>query len=173
LAAQWALPANTIALNPYARPPSAARPGEIPKGAQLLSKVEQTPGGGRDLYASPDGEIYRRQNDGWYRRQAGGNWQLYAPAQGTIQRAQASPARGAQTSTPYVTYRPLPGAGPAGTRSQALANRVPDSGVEARAQDVAALERQYYARSLAEARTQNWRGSANISRGGGRAGRRR
>jgi hypothetical protein len=148
-------------------------PGEIPKGAQLLSNVKQSPGGGRDLYASPDGGIYMRKDDGWYRRQAGGSWQLYAPAQGTIQRAQVASAKGTPASGSSVAYRPLPGAGPAGTRSQALGNRVPDSGFEARAQEVAALERQYYARSLAEARTQNWRGSGNISRGGGRVGRRR
>src|SRR5262249_20251920 len=73
-ASPLSLPANTIALNPYARPQTPARAGETPHGAQLLSAVRQNPGGGRDLYASPDGNIYRRQADGWYRRQSGGNW---------------------------------------------------------------------------------------------------
>jgi hypothetical protein len=148
-------------------------PGEVPKGAQLLSNVRQSPGSGKDLYASPDGGIYMRKSDGWYRRQSGGSWQLYAPAQGNLQRAQVTPARAPQTAGGSVVYRPLPGAGPAGLNAaQNLANRVPDSGFEARAQEVANLERQYYARSLAEARVQNWRPSGNISRGG-RGGRRR
>src|SRR5262249_2948192 len=36
-------PANTIALNPYARPQTAARAGDMPHGAQLLSTVRQSP----------------------------------------------------------------------------------------------------------------------------------
>ena len=68
--------AEHLALNPYSRPPTAVRPGEIPRGAQLLTTVRQAPGGGRDLYASPDGSVYRRKNDGWYRRQAGGQMEL-------------------------------------------------------------------------------------------------
>src|SRR4029434_8271606 len=56
-------PASTLAINPYSRPQIAARSGDIPRGAQLLSTVRQSPGGGRDLYASPDGNIYRRKPD--------------------------------------------------------------------------------------------------------------
>jgi hypothetical protein len=153
------LPANTLALNPYLRPTSSVRPGDIPNGAQLLSSVRKSPGGGRDLYASPDGNVYRRQENGWYRRQAGGKWSFVAPTQGPIQGE-----RGAALSGAGNVYRPTAGRNAASTRAQAAANRVPNTGFEARARDVAALEREYYARSLAQIRAQNWRGSGNVSR---------
>jgi hypothetical protein len=164
-------PANTLALNPYSRPRSSVRPGEIPSGAQLLTAVRQTPGGGRDLYASPDGGIYRRKENGWYRRQPGGNWSFVGPAHGPIQVSRVASTGGARPSGASNVYRPSPGRNAAPARSQALGSRVPNSGVEARAQEVAALERQYYARSLAQARAQNWRavgGGARPGRGGAR-----
>jgi hypothetical protein len=158
----WVPPGNTLVVNPYSRPQSSTAPGTIPRGAQLLSSVRQSPGAGRDLYASPDGNVYRRQNDAWYRRDPGGAWSYYAPTQGRIQRENL--AGGAQTAAGggYV-YRPM-----AGAARQALANRVPNTGARPEAQQVAALERQYYARTLAQLRTQNWRAGAAVRRGGGR-----
>ena len=62
--------------------------------------------------------------------------------------------------------QPTPGSG-----IQARPARVPEAGFEAHAQEVAALERQYYARVLAEMRAENWRVAnyrARPVRGGGR-----
>jgi hypothetical protein len=162
LSAPQAPPANALALNPYARPESAIRAGEIPRGAQALSSVRQAPGSGRDLYASPDGGIYQRRNEGWYRKQAGGGWSFYAPTQGTIDRTAA--ARGAQQVGAGTLYRPTAAQGQGTARTGMAANRVPNAGGEARAQEVAALERQYYARSVAQMRAQNARASGNFSR---------
>jgi hypothetical protein len=170
--AAQALPASTLALNPYSRPQTAARAGEVPRGAQKLSSVRQAPGGGRDLYASPDGGVYLRKNDGWYRRQAGGDWGFFAPAQGPIQRQEVASARTAQALGAGAVYRPTAGRVAAPARTQALGQRAPNTGVEARAQEVAALERQYYARSLAQVRAQNFRASGGYSRPV-RSGRRR
>jgi hypothetical protein len=164
-------PPNTLALNPYSRPRSSVSPGEIPNGAQLLNAVRQAPGGGRDLYASPDGNVYRRQTDGWYRREGGGKWSYVAPTQGPIQASRVASARAAGSSGPGAVYRPSPGRNAAPARAQSVGNRVPNTGLEARAQEVAALERQYYARSLAQTRVQNWRaagGGARPVRTGGR-----
>jgi hypothetical protein len=141
------------------------RAGEVPRGAQLLTTLRQSPGGGRDLYASPDGGVYQRKSDGWYRREAGGQWKFAAPAQGALAKSQVASAHGTpgQTGGGNV-YRPLPGVG-----SQGRAGRVPDSGFEARAAEIAALEREYYARSLAQFRADNWRSSnyrARPARGG-------
>jgi hypothetical protein len=163
-------PPNTLALNPYSRPQTAARSGEIPRGAQLLTNVRQSSGGGRDLYASPDGNVYRRQADAWYRRQPGGGWSYFAPTQGKIERDRASAAGGAQAGG---VYRPAAGGGAGGARAQAARNRVPDAGFQARAQEVAALERQYYARSLGQMRAQNSRPSRNVARPARSGGRRR
>ena len=156
------LPANTLALNAYARPQAPVRPGEIPRGAQLLTTMRQAPGGGRDLYASQDGNVYQRRNDGWYRRDAGG-WKLAAPAQGSIERRQAATAGAAQQPGRGDVYRPMP------TRAAAAGNfRVPDAGHQLRAQEVANLEREYYARSLSQIRAQNTRAVRPV-----RGGRRR
>jgi hypothetical protein len=165
-------PANTVALNPYARPQSTARPGEVPRGAQLLTSVQRSPGRGRDLYASPDGNVYLRKNDGWFRREASGNWSYFAPTQGRVEREQ-SPASGkVQPTGGGVAYRPLPGASEGLAGSRAGVGRLPDTGTRARAQEVSGLERQYYARALGQMRAQNWRGSGNFARRGG-AGRAR
>ena len=154
-------PGDTLALNPYSRPQTSARPGEIPHGAQLLTNVRQAPGGGRDLYASPDGNVYRRKDDGWYRRQPGGNWSYFAPTQGTI-------GRGAQSAGAGGAVRPVAARSPASAGVQGRGSRVPDSGHQARAQEVANLERQYYARSLGQMRAQNARPARNFGRPGGR-----
>ena len=171
--APMAPPPNTLALNPYSRPQTSVSPGEIPRGAQLLNTVRQAPGGGRDLYASPDGSVYRRKDDGWYRRQAGGGWNYFAPTQGSIERDRLASARGAQSSGAGAVYRPTAGRDSASARTQARGSRVPDTGAEARAAEVANLERQYYARSLGQMRAQNWRPSRNVARPAQPAGRRR
>jgi hypothetical protein len=171
-AGELAPPANTIALNPYARPKTAIRPGEIPRGAQLLSTVRQTPGRGRDLYASPDGTVYMRRNDGWYRRGASGNWQWSAPTPGTVQPAGLPSGSSYKGGTPYkppggALYKPNPQSVykpnsqslyKPGSAQQSAA-RVPNTGFQAEAQDVAALERAYYARSVAGMRAQSSRGA--------------
>jgi hypothetical protein len=141
-------------LNPYARPETPIQAGDTPRGAQLLSSIRQTPGGGRDLYASPDGGVYQRRNDGWYRHQSGGGWNFYAPLQGTIDPQKVAAARASQGAGAGIAYRPIAGA----TRSAGVAPRAPNSGFQAQAAQVADLERQYYARALAQARAQNWRG---------------
>ena len=175
-ATPWTPPPNTLALNPYSRPEAAASAGAVPGGAQLLDTVRQSPGGGRDLYASPDGNIYQRKNDGWYRRGAGGNWDFYAPAQGAAQRNQGTAAQGAPAARAGAGTAARPNAPAAGT--QARANQMPNAGAQARSQDAAALDRDYYARNLGQNRAQNVRPAAppapvrNVPvRGGG--GRRR
>jgi len=162
--AALAPPANTLSLNPYTRPKSSVRAGEIPHGAQLLSTVRQAPGGGRDLYASPDGNVYRRTQEGWYQRRAGGEWNFVAPTKTAVQGDGVVAARGAQTALLGPGARAVDARDVAARRRQAI---VPNTGFEPGARDVAALERQYAARALSQNRTQNWRGS------GGRAGIRR
>jgi hypothetical protein len=162
------LPETTLAINPYSRPQATARSREVPRGAQLLSNVRQSSGGGRDLYASPDGNIYRRQSDGWYRRQPGGKWSFAAPVQGQAQRGQVAAASAGQPAAGGAGFR----AGAGGNLASARGNRVPDSGNRMAVSQVADLERAHYARTLSQARTQNFR-SANVSRtafrgGGGR-----
>jgi hypothetical protein len=162
--APWSPPASTLALNPYSRPQTPARAGDTPKGAELLSAVRQKPGGGRDLYASPDGNVYQRKNDGWYRRQANGNWEFFAPTRGSVERGQVSAARGAQPADGGGPYRIAGGANTPAASSPARGDRVPNIGSEARTQEVAALERQYYARALGQMRTQNARPTYRANR---------
>jgi hypothetical protein len=164
-------PPNTIALNPYSRPKSSVQPGQVPQGAQWLTAVRQAPGAGRDLYASPDGSVYLRKKDGWYRRQTGGGWGFYAAAQGASGGDRLASARGSQPAG--AVARPASGLEGASGRTPARGGRAPDSGFQARAQEVAALERQYYARSLAQMRAQNWRGGGNLARPVRAGGRRR
>ncbi len=62
------------------------------------------------------------------------------------------------------------------SRLLAKAQRLPrraDSGFQARAQEVAAPERQYYARSLGQMRVQNWRAAGNLGQPVRPIGRRR
>jgi hypothetical protein len=172
--ASQGLPANTLLLNPYSRPQTPVRSGQIPHGAQQLTTLAQAPGGGRDLYASPDGNVYRRTQEGWYRRDPGNKWNFVAPTQGAIQGDRLVAARGGDSAGARSGSRNAAGREGTGARAQALGNRVPNSGSEPRAQEVAALEREYYARSLAQSRARNWGGGggggARISRG--RGGRR-
>lgn len=165
--AELSLPANALALNAYARPQTPVRAGEIPRGAQLLTTMRQSPGGGRDLYASPDGNVYQRRTDGWYRREAGGRWDFYAPTRGTIERNRANTAGGGQRASGADVYRPVAAGGAGRGNLQGRGDRIPDAGYQARAQEVARLEREYYARSLAQMRSQNVR-AARPARGGRR-----
>jgi hypothetical protein len=162
-------PANTLALNPYSRPQSPVRSGEVPRGAQLLSSVRQSSGGGRDLYASQDGNVYLRKTDGWYRRQAGGNWTYFASTQGKVEANPGGLARSGGATVVGAGNRITPNA-PA--VSGMARNRVPNAGNQVQARQVAELERQYYARSLAQMRSANVRPNYNVSRpvrgGGGR-----
>ena len=61
----------------------------------------------------------------------------------------------------------------AGARAAPRTGRGPDAGFEPRAQDVEALEREYYARSPAQYRADNWRSSNNRARPARGGGRRR
>lgn len=169
-AGEWAPPASTLALNPYTRPQVPVRAGEVPRGAQLLTTVQQAPGGGRDIYASPDGNVYLRRNDAWYRRE-GNNWNFYAPTKGSIDRNRAATAAtaagGGQRQAGNNVYQPAANRGGTQGNRQTRADRVPQDGYEARAHEVAALEREYYARSLAQMRSQNTR-NARPARSGRR-----
>src|SRR5262249_8698066 len=159
-------PANTLALNPYLPPQPSVRPGQIPRGAQLLSTVEKAPGAGRDLYASPDGRIYRRKPDGWYLRSEPGAWNYFAPTQGKVERDARASAGSAKMAGTGSVYGPANESNAA--RRQARGDRVPDIGSVARDQEVAALEREYYARALAQLRVQNRPVRSVPSRGIGR-----
>jgi hypothetical protein len=90
-----------------------------------------------------------------------------------MEQERVASARGAQAAGAGAVYRPMAGSDAAGARMQALGNRVPDAGSIARMQEVAALEREYYARALAQMRAQNWRAGGNFSRPARAAGRRR
>jgi hypothetical protein len=165
-----ALPPNTLAINPYSRPSTAARSGDIPRGAQLLSTVRQAPGAGQDLYASPDGNVYRRKNDAWYRREANGAWGFFAPTQGRVEGDRLASAQSIQSSgMSGVAGSAIKPSG-AGARREALSNRVPDTGKVAQAQEVAELERQYYARAMAQMQAGNRRAFSSNRQGriGGR-----
>jgi hypothetical protein len=157
-------PADTLALNPYTRPRTPFRPGEIPRGAQLLTTVRQTASAGNDLYASPDGNIYLRKDDGWYQRGSGGKWNFFSPTQGQI-----AAARQAQMADNAEKYR-VAAIQNAAARNQSRGDRVPNVGGEMRAQQVDALERQYYARALGQIRAQNMRAPVRTSRPARRGG---
>jgi len=146
-------PANTLAMNPYVRPQGVTRSGEVPRGATLLTTVRKSPGGGRDLYAAPDGQVYLRKNDGWYRRQSGGNWNYVAPLQGSADRNRVAPAT-------QSAQRPVNTAAAQNARAQAVANR-PDAVARAPRVDVSALEREHAARELGRQRQQNVRPPVN------------
>jgi hypothetical protein len=165
-------PADTLALNPYSRPQSSVRPGEVPRGAQRLSELRQTPGGGRDYYASPNGSVYRRMNNNWYRREPNGGWSFYASAQARVE-SRKSPGGNTPQLSPVSGNQPVTRSGAAAPGRNQLGNRGPDAGSAVRAQELATLEREYYARALAQMRAQNLRGSGNYARPARPVGRRR
>ncbi len=146
-------PANTLAMNPYVRPKNASRPGETPRGATLLTTVRQSPGGGRDLYAAPDGQVYLRKNDGWYQRN-GKNWNYVSAPQGVAQRARAN--SGGNRANPMPTGQQY-------TRTPAQ-NRQQNAGANARQSNIQALERERAARSVSQQRQQNNRPAVNNNR---------
>jgi hypothetical protein len=133
------------------------RRGETPRGATLLTTVRQSPGGGRDLYAAPDGQVYLRKNDGWYRRE-GKNWSYVSPPQAVADRARANSGR-----NPAIA---MPGAQAPTARPQAIANHPANAAANVRQADVSALERERAARQLAQQRQQNVQPSrsSNLSR---------
>jgi hypothetical protein len=142
-----------LAVNPYARPQAAVKRGEIPRGAALLTQVRQSPGGGRDLYAAPDGQVYLRKDDGWYQRQ-GGNWNYVSPPQAVVQRARANTGERPAIAMPNT---PNP-------RAQAVANR-PNVGGNMQQPNIQALERERAARQIAQQRQENiQQNRGNISR---------
>jgi hypothetical protein len=149
-------PAETIALNPYSRPQTRTHAGDIPRGAQLLTAVRQSPGGGRDLYALPDGNVYQRRNDGWYRSQGGGKWSFYAPARGALENNQVGTARGGPAAGAADVYR-VNAARNAAAGNQLRGNQPPNLGGQGPGQNAAALDREYYARNLGQSRAQNAR----------------
>ncbi len=144
-------PADTLALNPYSRTQSPLRSGETPRGAQLLKNVNQSPGGGRDLYAAQDGNIYQRRTDGWYRQGAAGKWAFFAAAQGRLQNGQVGRGQAAggvgQNRIATQNYR-----------GQARGYQGNNGNWQARQQVAADLDRQYYARQVGQVRAQNMRG---------------
>jgi hypothetical protein len=146
-------PADTIALNPYSRTQNALRPGEMPRGAQLLTNVRQSAGGGRDLYAAPDGNIYQRRTDGWYRQAAAGKWDFFAPAQGRLDRGQIAlgnaVAGGGQNR--------IAAQNAVAARAQSRGYQGGNMNAQARQQVAANLDRQYYARQVGQMRAQNMR----------------
>src|SRR6185436_7128786 len=101
--------------------------------------------------------VYQRRNDGWYRRQAAGNWSFYAPTQGQVQRSQGGSAAGVQPAGAGGGNRIATGPNAPAGRTQLRGDRVPNAGAEVKAQEVAALERQHYARALGQMRAQNVR----------------
>ena len=145
-------PANTLAMNPYVRPQGTMRAGEIPHGAALLTTVRQSPGGGRDLYAAPDGQVYLRKSDGWYRRQSGGGWNYVAPLQGTADRNRVAPVT-------QSAQRPANTPNAQNARAQAVVNRA-DATANLQV-DVSSLEREYAARTMGQQRQQYNRPAAN------------
>ena len=162
--APLAPPANTLLLNPYARPTSPLRPGEPVHGAQSLMTLRNSPGQGRDLYASLDGNIYQRRDNGWYRRQAGG-WAYAAPLKGAVQNVNV-PAKGPNAGNRTAnTITPVAGRGAANrANDRPQRNEAPDLGNRMSPEAVNALEREYYARALSQMRQQ---GGGGVRRGGG------
>ena len=158
---QFSPPANTLALNPYSRPQMARHTGEIPRGSQLLTTMQQSPGAGRDLYAGTDGNIYMRRNNGWYREGARGNWDFYAPAQGQMERGLYT--HGQAVANGGGEYRIANSPNAVGAMGQVFGTG--RSGGPAPAQISAGLDQQYYARQLGKARAQNWSPPVQTVRG--------
>jgi hypothetical protein len=164
--APLAPPANTLLLNPYARPKAPLRPGEPVHGAQSLMAVRNSPDQGRDLYASLDGNVYQRRDNGWYRRQAGGNWAYAAPLKGAVQNVNV-PAKGGANAAGRTanTITPVVGRAAANRNpDRPQRNEAPDLGNRISPEAAANLEREYYARALSQMRQQ---GGGGIRRGGG------
>ena len=124
------IPPRASLANPYAR-----LPGNTAEVAAESLKVGSAEA--RDLYATPDGSIYRRQEGKWYRAEAGGHWGYVAPAVGP----------------PTHPYHPATAAYYA--RPAAYAPAVAP-GVD-RPPEAAALDRDYDTRATAERSYQDYR----------------
>ena len=172
-AAALAPPANTLLLNAYTRPKSPVRAGEAVHGAQSLMSLRSSPGGGRDLYASLDGNVYQRRDNGWYRRQPGGAWSYAAPLKGTVQNANAAAGQaraGAGGVNPTIVAAAQNRAANRPDRAERTdRNFAPDMGGNMNPDVADRLEREYYARAISQMRAQG--GGQRVGRGGG--GRRR
>jgi hypothetical protein len=109
--------------------------------------------------------VYQRREKGWYRRENTGRWSFYAPTQAMVERQNAAAA--ARTPAAADAMNRL---APTGRGAGVPARQVPNSGIEPRAQQVANLEREYYARALGQMRAHSGRGGnvGRPARGGGR-----
>ena len=79
-AVPMALPTRATLVDPYARMPAA--PGSTAAGA--MRSVQVGSAEARDLYATPGGTIYRRQEGKWYTADAAGRWSYVSPAAGPV-----------------------------------------------------------------------------------------
>ena len=73
-AVPMALPARASLVDPYARVPAA----------QAMPAARVGSAEARDLYATPEGTIYRRQEGKWYRADTAGHWAYVSPAAGPV-----------------------------------------------------------------------------------------
>jgi hypothetical protein len=165
--AALAPPANTLLLNAYTRPQSPVRAGEVVHGAQSLMNLRGGPAAGRDLYASLDGNVYQRRDNGWFRRQPGGAWSYVAPLKGSVQSVNP-PVAGQARPGVRVAKGTLAPAAPnrSGDRPERFERNVPPNAGSEISPDVAnRLEREYYARALSQMRAQ---GGGGRRVGGGR-----
>ncbi len=157
------VPARASLVNPYASWAGATRSGEDLRGAQQLTRglrVGST--ASRDLYATSDGSIYRRQDGNWYRGDAAGKWAYAAPAVPAATDNVQRPVQYTrnQANKPDV-QRPV----------QYTRNQPNQPNVERPAQydrsEVSAMNQEYQARAMGQRSWQQYRGG-----GGSRGGRR-
>jgi len=134
-----AVPAQASLVDPYMTAPRAGYQAAQAKGAEQLSRsVNVGSAASRDLYATPSGGIYLRQDGNWYRAEADGRWAYAAPAVGPTTAAY-HPDTVANCDRP-AAYRPA--AAPADYR---------------RSEAPAGLDQDYYARAAGERSYQQWR----------------
>jgi len=145
--ATLAPPESTLLLNPYTRFETPARAGVLPHGAEALRTASK---GGRDLDASPDGNIYQRRENGWYRRQAGNSWSLAASTPGKVEMVNLPAGQLRSVSSDGKNRM----AAVHTIRTEGGVNRVPDAGSGRNPEMMAAMEREYYARALSQMRQQ-------------------
>jgi hypothetical protein len=139
LPAPLTIPSQASLVDPFGTAPRAqARQAAEGRGAEQLRSVRVGSAASRDLYALPNGDIYRRQDGNWYRAQANGDWRYVAPAVGPATSAY-HPDMVASYDRP-AEYRPT--AAPADYRRPALP---------------AGLDEDYYARAAGERYYQDWR----------------
>jgi hypothetical protein len=82
-AVPMSVPARASLVDPYAKTPASVNPTAASRAAeQTMQSLRVGSDASRDLYASPDGNIYRRQDGKWYQPAADGHWAYVAPAVG-------------------------------------------------------------------------------------------